>query len=66
MIGQLFTTYRFTWWQIAIFKTCLLSVGLVVGAHFYEYVQPYILPLIILALVTGVYMWYVAIRQTWV
>lgn len=66
MIGHLFTSYRFTWWQVAIFKVSTISVGLVLGAFFHEYVQPYLLPLIILAIATGVYTCYVAVRQTWV
>ena len=65
MIMHLFTSYRFTWWQIAIFKTSMISLGLAAGAHFSEFVVPYVLPLIVLAVATGVYTGYVAIRQTW-
>lgn len=35
---NIFRSYVFTWWQMAIFKVALIAVGIVIGAAIAEFV----------------------------
>lgn len=58
-----FKSYTFTWWQIGIFKLALLSIGVAIGAYWYEFFKNYLVPLIIIAVITGVYMIFTSLKQ---
>ncbi|MEK7612276.1 MAG: hypothetical protein AAB407_02965 [Patescibacteria group bacterium] len=60
---KLFTSYTFTWWQIGIFKLALLSIGAAIGAYCSEFFQANMTAVIIVAVVSTVYVLYVALKQ---
>jgi hypothetical protein len=34
---KFFRTWTFRWWEIGIIKLCLLSLGILLGLYFYDY-----------------------------
>ena len=58
-----FKSYTFTWWQIGIFKLALLSIGIAIGAYWYEFFKTYLVPLIIIAVVAGAYIIFTSLKQ---
>lgn len=60
---EIFKPYTFTWWQIGIFKLALLSIGAAAGAYWNEFFSSMLGVLIIIALISGIYVIYVALRQ---
>ena len=34
---RIFRTWTFKWWEVGIIKVCLLSMGILLGLYFYEY-----------------------------
>lgn len=34
---RIFRTWTFKWWEVGIIKVCLLSMGVLLGLYFYEY-----------------------------
>jgi len=60
---DLFKTYIFTWWQIGIFKLALLCFGAAVGAYWYDFFGANLAILIVVAVVAGGYVAYIALKQ---
>ncbi|MEX0672531.1 MAG: hypothetical protein WDZ82_01435 [Candidatus Paceibacterota bacterium] len=60
---NLFQSYRYTWWQIGIFKLALLGIGVAIGAQWHELLAEYLVPILLVALVATVYIMYVSIKQ---
>ena len=34
---QIFRTWTFKWWEVSLIKLCLLSLGILLGLYFYDY-----------------------------
>ena len=34
---RILRTWAFEWWEMGILKVCLISLGIVIGLYFYEY-----------------------------
>jgi len=34
---NIFRTWTFKWWEISLLKICLLSLGIILGLYFYDY-----------------------------
>lgn len=34
---KIFRTRTFTWWEIGVLKVCLISLGILLGLYFYNY-----------------------------
>jgi hypothetical protein len=60
---NLFNKRTYTWWQIGLFKVCLLSLGIIIGANWSESLIPYTLPLLIIALMLGGYIGYISFKK---
>jgi hypothetical protein len=60
---QLFKSYTFTWWQLAIFKTSLLSIGAALGAYFSQLILANLTVIIVIAVLTTTYIIYLALKQ---
>jgi hypothetical protein len=59
----IFKSRTFKWWQIAIFKLALLSVGAAIGAYWNEFFGANLTALIVIAVVAGIYTAYVSSKQ---
>ncbi|NMC87881.1 MAG: hypothetical protein GYA69_05575 [Candidatus Moranbacteria bacterium] len=59
----MFRSYIFTWRQLGIFKLALLSIGAAIGAYWSDFFGSILGFLIIIALISGLYMVYVVLRQ---
>lgn len=60
---KLLKNYTFTWWQMALFKICLLALGIAVGAYWSEYFVVYAKVLVICSVLIGVYLAMAAFRS---
>lgn len=58
-----FKKYTYEWWQIGIFKLALLAIGIMIGAHWYEFWNGYVTTLIVVAAIASVYIAYVSLKQ---
>ncbi|MCB9810999.1 MAG: hypothetical protein H6779_04810 [Candidatus Nomurabacteria bacterium] len=34
---KIFRTWRFLWWEVSLIKICLISLGILIGVYFYDY-----------------------------
>lgn len=34
---KIFRTWTFQWWEVSLIKICLLSLGILLGLYFYNY-----------------------------
>ncbi len=34
---KIFKTWTFKWWEVALLKLCLLSLGIILALYFYDY-----------------------------
>lgn len=34
---KIFRTWIFKWWEVGLIKLCLLSLGILLGLYFYDY-----------------------------
>lgn len=34
---KIFRTWTFKWWEVSLIKVCLLSLGIILGLYFYDY-----------------------------
>ena len=59
----IFKNYTFTWWQVVIFKVCLLSLGIAIGAYWADFFVSYIRTLLTLAVFAGIYLVYISFRS---
>ena len=53
----------FTWWQIGLFKLSVGTFGIAVGAYWRDVFLPYLTTLLVIAVVSGLYVGYVWIKQ---
>lgn len=37
---RILRSHTFSWWEIGMLKTCLISLGILVGVYFYEVLSP--------------------------
>ncbi len=35
---KIFKTWTFKWWEMGLIKLCLLSLGIIFGLYFYDYI----------------------------
>ncbi len=59
----LFHSVTFTWWQVGIFKLSVLAFGIVIGAYWNEFFTPYVVPLLVIAVVAGLYIAYLWFKR---
>lgn len=52
---NLFKPTTFSWWQLGLLKWTALSFGIVIGATWPEVFAPYAMPLLIVAVLAGLY-----------
>ena len=55
---KLFRDYLMPWWQVGLLKLYVMTVGLMVGAYFADYVLPYMRLLFIIFIILAVYFSY--------
>lgn len=55
---KLFTDYLMPWWQVGLLKLYVMSIGLILGAYFAQYVQPYIPVLLVVCVLLAIYFLY--------
>ncbi|MBU2103953.1 hypothetical protein KKD81_00755 [Patescibacteria group bacterium] len=60
---NIFKTYKYTWWQVSLFKLSLISFGVAVGAYWYEIFLPHVTLLLGIAVLAGFYIGYVSFRK---
>jgi hypothetical protein len=53
---NIFKSGTFTWWQAAILKVSLLSIGLAIGSTWAEVFAPYAVVLAIIGIALGLYL----------
>jgi len=34
---KIFRTWTFKWWEVSLIKVCLISLGILLGLYFYNY-----------------------------
>ncbi|OHA60660.1 MAG: hypothetical protein A2556_02410 [Candidatus Vogelbacteria bacterium RIFOXYD2_FULL_44_9] len=39
---QIFRTREFKWWEVGMIKVCLLSLGILLGLYFYNYLVSWV------------------------
>lgn len=59
----IFKNYTFSWKQMAVFKICLLCIGVAVGSHWHDAFAPYVVLLLVAGLILGLYLALVAMKQ---
>jgi small multidrug resistance family-3 protein len=52
---QILKTWTFKWWEIGLLKICLISLGILLGLYFYDYLVSLLGLWWILFLVTAIY-----------
>jgi len=52
---SLFGQKNFTWLQATIFKISVLAFGIVVGAYWHNFFSQYLVSLLVITVVAGVY-----------
>ena len=60
---NLFKTFTLKWWQAGVFKVGLLAVGVMLGTYCHEIFAGYLLPILVLAVVSLAYVTYVWWKQ---
>ncbi len=60
---SIFHSVTFAWWQVSLFKISLVTFGIAVGAYWNEFFGQYLVPLLVVAILTGLYITYVWFRQ---
>lgn len=56
---HLFKNFNLSWWQVGVFKLTILAFGVAIGAYWSGFFLPYLMPLIIVFLAGGVYLFFV-------
>lgn len=59
----IFREYKYTWWQIGVFKLALLTLGIAIGAYWADVFAPYIGVLIVLGLALGIYIAVISFKE---
>ncbi len=52
---KIFKTWVFKWWEVSFIKLCLLSLGILLGLYFYDYLIGLTLLWWVLFAVTAIY-----------
>lgn len=52
--------YSYTWWQIAVFKVAMLSLGVAAGTYWNEFFEGWLMYVVALAVVATLYTLYVS------
>lgn len=60
---NIFKDVIFSWWQIGLLKFSLLAIGLAIGSHFADSLEPYFWHLLIIGFALGLYLTMVWWRQ---
>ena len=60
---KIFRNYTYSWWQIGLLKLALLSIGIAIGARWYEVFLPYFIALVVFGLVFGFCLLFVSLGQ---
>lgn len=53
---KLFGTCKLEWWQIGLIKITLLLFGIVIGAYWYLFWMPYVMTLLVIAVILSIYL----------
>lgn len=55
---MIFHDYTFAWWQMGLFKVCLIALGLIIGAKWPQFFSKSVVcwTLFILAISIGIYL----------
>ena len=60
---NLFKSFTLKWWQGSLFKISIVTAGVAIGAYWSEVFSPYLVLLILVAVVSGTYISYVWWKQ---
>ena len=60
---NLFKTFTLKWWQSALFKLGLLSLGIAIGSSWHDYFSNYVLVLTLVAVVCLAYVTHIWWKQ---
>lgn len=60
---KLFKSYTFAWWQMAILKLALLSLGAAIGSYWYSFFGANLVVLIVIAIISSIYILSISFRQ---
>jgi len=60
---SIFKSYTYTWWEIAIFKVALLSLGIILGVYWHTIFQQYLMLLAIAGALGSLYVGYVSFKK---
>lgn len=52
---KIFKTWTFHWWEVSLLKLCLISLGLILGIYFYDYLTSLLWLWWLLFTVTAIY-----------
>jgi hypothetical protein len=52
---KILRTWTFKWWEIGLIKVCLLSLGIIFGLYFYQYLASLLWIWWILFVATAIY-----------
>lgn len=58
-----FHSYTFTWRQVALLKLAVLALGIAIGAYWSAFFSQYLLVLVALGVILGVYLAYVVFEK---
>lgn len=60
---NIFKSFTLKWWQGSLLKIAMIAGGVAIGAYWSNFFAPYLIQLIVVALVAGAYISYVWWRQ---
>lgn len=59
---KLFRNYTFTWWQAGLLKLCMLSIGIAIGAYWWDFFVDYVAWFLGAGIILGLYLAYVSFK----
>lgn len=62
---KIFQDWTFKWWEIALLKICLLSLGIILGLSFPDYLLQHITIFLVLFLMTTLYLVKMFLAKMW-
>ncbi len=60
---NIFKSFTLLWWQVGIFKLCLISLGLALGSTWPEFFRRWITLWVTLFIILGLYLGYIWLLQ---
>ena len=63
IIMNIFKSYTYKWWQVAIFKLALLALGITIGAFWHSFFGNYLTVLLVIAIICAVYILTVSFKK---